>query len=313
MSDRRVQSIAPWVGSNAQMVKQIIHQLGPHHAYWEVFLGGGSVLLAKEPCRQETVNDLHPELMNLIAVLASHRWSDLNDRLASTTFDERTFRDAVEYLSETFEPPIATATRVSNDQVTWAWATFVKWWMGKGGVAGGPREGELSIRYDSKGGSMPSRFRTACKSVVWLHQRLERVGIYNLDTFALLDRIEDRKGTVIYADPTFIGKDDLYTHSLTTAPDTSDDHDDLLRPTWRSKGVKLDDHARLAARLRRFDSTRVVLRYYAHPRLRDLYPDWGVVNCSRTKQIAPTSGGRRAASAPDLLLTNQCPYLMGDS
>lgn len=323
MSEMHVTSIAPWVGSNAQMVKQIIHQIGPHRAYWEVFLGGGSVLLAKEPCQKETVNDVHPELMNLIAVLASKRYEELENRLAGTMFSERIFLDAISFLSQHFKPEaIATSVEVEDHHLDWAWASFVKWWMGKGGTAGGPREGETSIRYDSRGGSMPSRFRSACKSVRWLHERLERVGSYRMDTFDLLPRIEDREGTVIYADPTFIGKDDLYTYSLKSGcpcgcGDTvinPDNSGSLLLPSMELR--KGDDHTRLAGLLRRFQKTRVVLRYYEHPRLNELYKDWAIVDCTRTKQIAhaykvserQNGGEHRRIEAPDILLINQLPF-----
>ena len=306
MSELHVKSLAPWVGTNAQMTTQIVRQIGPNpRAYWEVFLGGGSTLLEKKPSPKESINDIHPVLMNMVAVLASERCGELNERLANTTFAQSIFDDAVALLSETFEPPIASATKVSDAQLAWAWAAFVQWWMGKGGMAGGPGEGSISIRYDSRGGSMPSRFRSACDSVLWFRQRLARVGIYNMDTMRLLEKIEDRVGTVIYADPTFIEKDHLYTYTLKTKKAS----EGMFDPSS-------DDHDRLSELLRRYTDTRVVLRYYNHQRIPELYPDWWLVDCSRTKQITNSipvaeAAEREPITAPDILLINQPP--IGDT
>ena len=144
---------------------------------------------------------------------------------------------------------------------------------------------------------MPSRFRSACSSLAWLHARLERGGFYNRDTFDVLPKIEDRAGTVIYADPTFIGKESLYHHGLSSKPDDA--------------GLVSDDHDRLAEMLGRFKLTRVVLRYYKHERLDDLYRGWRLIDCSRTKHSATPSLTRRSAGttaiADDILLINGPP------
>lgn len=298
MSDRpAITGIAPWVGSNAGMLNQILPEIGAPRAYWEVFLGGGSVLLAKKPSQKETVVDLHPEIINLVAVLASHRWQELDARLACTVFSDTILAACVAWHEDTQLEAPATPFEVSDEQLEGAYATFVKWWMGRGGTAGGPQEGTPSLRFNSTGGSMPSRFRSACAALVWLHQRLERVGFYNRDTFTVLPKIEDREGTVIYADPTFIGKEGLYTHGLTSKPDDA--------------GLVEDDHDRLAALLTRFEKTRVVLRYYKHPRLDDLYKGWRVIDCARTKHSATPSLTLRSvgttAIADDILLINGPP------
>ena len=61
-------------------------------------------------------------------------------------------------------------------------------------------------------------------------------------------------------------------------------------------------HARLAAALCRFKATRVVVSYYAHERLAELYPGWRVVPVAVPKNLAVRAG---AEPAPEVLLINQ--------
>ena len=115
------------------------------------------------------------------------------------------------------------------------------------------------------------------------HHRLRGVTILNRDAFALLERIEDRKGTVIYCDPPYIEKGAKYVH----------DFED-------------DDHRRLAELLVRFKKTRVVVSYYEHPLLDGLYPDWTVRHLKANRALVNQGMRGRGGSvkAPELLLIN---------
>lgn len=63
-------------------------------------------------------------------------------------------------------------------------------------------------------------------------------------------------------------------------------------------------HDRLAAALNRFTKTRVVLSYYEHPALSDLYPHWKKLDCTKTKNLG--NGSREKVTAPEVLLVNAC-------
>ena len=80
-------------------------------------------------------------------------------------------------------------------------------------------------------------------------------------------------------DPPYLQKQATYTH----------DFDDAA-------------HVRLAAALCRFRHTRVVVSYYAHERLAELYPGWRVVPVAVPKNLAVRAG---AEPAPEVLLINQ--------
>lgn len=57
----------------------------------------------------------------------------------------------------------------------------------------------------------------------------------------------------------------------------------------------------------RFKKTRVVISYYSHPLLAELYPDWTNVCLERTKTMSSAGGKQVPAGgviAPEVLLIN---------
>lgn len=160
--------------------------------------------------------------------------------------------------------------------------------MGLNGVAG-TRKSNTSFcrRYTSNGGDPAIRFRSAVDSIPAWHQRLRTVQIYQGDGIELCKRVEDKAGTVIYCDPPYVEKGSAYLHDFES-----------------------EDHDRLAETLRRFEKTRVVVSYYEHPRVREMYPEshWQWIPLSLTKALV--SSARRdtegeVVKAPEVLLVNR--------
>ena len=140
-------------------------------------------------------------------------------------------------------------------------------------------------RFSSKGGAASTRFVGAVESIPWWHNRLRGVEIYSGCGIELAGRIEDRKGTAIFADPPYFEKGAEYLHDF-----------------------HKDDHERLAFSLNRFKETRVVLSYYQHPELDRLYPGWHQIDVTTTKGLVQSAGrptGR--VDAPEVLLVNREP------
>lgn len=107
----------------------------------------------------------------------------------------------------------------------------------------------------------------------------------------LLEDTPDEKGKAIYVDPPYLAKGAEYEHDFTQL-----------------------DHVWLASILQKFEKTRVVVSYYAHPDLDNLYPRdrWTRIDCTRAKHLSVQ--GRRGAEskkAPEILLVNQEPLLSG--
>jgi DNA adenine methylase len=131
------------------------------------------------------------------------------------------------------------------------------------------------------------------------------VTVLTRDAFELIPKIEDVEGVTVYCDPPYFSKTVQYVHDFTDPAAGSVDK--------AGKPLR-NPHVVLAEMLGRFQRTRVVVSYYDHPRLAELYPveRWRRVQLVAPKFSAnatnkPLQGGKRAAkvAAPELLLINQ--------
>ena len=270
----------PWFGGKRTLAPRIVEEIGAHRVYWSLFAGSLAVELAKPPVQMETVNDLHGDVTNLARVLRDEGLSGrLYWRLARTIPAEPLFREGCNVLAAGTAPGIDREPCVDR-----AYHYFVVCWLGLNGVAGTMRQASsFAKRFTSGGGAPAGRFAGAVESIPWWHERLRNVLVLSECGIALAERIEDREGTVVYCDPPYLVKAATYRHDFTAA-----------------------DHERLAAALRRFKLTRVVVSYYADQRLADLYPDWRVIDCPTPKRLA--KGGARpdaGTAAPEVLIVSK--------
>lgn len=278
----RYTALAPWFGGKRTLAPRIVAELGPHRTYWEPFCGSLAVLLAKPRCSTETVNDLHRDLINLARVI---RHQDLGPKLYRRLRRVLVCQTLLEEARGDLHGSDLDADPLPN--VDRAEAFFVNSWLSMSGTAGtheafGTRRG-IARRFSSLGGAPGIRFAAAVRSIPAWRNRMSQVMILNDDGLTLCEKIEDRSGTVIYADPPYLVKGGSYLHDFDS-----------------------EDHARLAEVLRRFRRTRVVVSYYAHERLADLYPGWTAIACPVVKALV--NQGRRDQSgrveAPEVLLVN---------
>jgi len=271
----KIKALAPWFGAKRNLAPRIVELLGRHSIYWEPFCGSMAVLLAKPPCRMETVNDLHCDLINLAKVIQDRDTClQLYKRLRRVLFHE----DIVAYANELiydnqFEPTI--------ERAFWY---FIHSWIGRNGNAGcRDHNQQFCRRFTSKGGASETRFQSTIKSISAWRQRLRGVCILNMDAFEMLERIEDEKNGVIYVDPPYFRKRDRYKYDF-----------------------KPEDHQRLAELLHRFKRARIVISYYDHPKLTELYPGWYREEIVVSKAIAHQSArGKNKTKATEVLLVNQ--------
>jgi DNA adenine methylase len=279
--EMKIRALTPWFGGKRTLAPVIVQELGKHRAYWEPFCGSMAVLMSKPECRQETVNDLHGDLINLARVIQSRTaGAALYRQLRRTMMHESSLRDAVDSLKA---DPTGDALDVDR-----AWAFFLLSWMGRNGsvgTEGHARTATFCVRYTANGGDSATRFRGAVESIPAWRRRLRNVTVLNRDAFEVIEKIADEPGCVVYADPPYLVKGAKYVHDF-------------------GEGfMGNDDHSRLAAALRRFTKTRVVVSYYAHPRLAELYPGWNLRSVSLNKNMAVSTGGA-AKTAPEVLLMN---------
>jgi DNA adenine methylase len=269
----KIKAIAPWFGSKRTLAPRIAAELGEHGSYWEPFCGSMAVLLAKPPAKMETVNDLHGDLINLARVIQSPEAPLLYRRLRRVLFAEEFVADSKTKMREPFSPGI--------DRAFWY---FLHSWIIRNGTAG-TRECNQHFcrRFTSNGGAPGTRLQSAISSIPAWRRRLRHVAIISMDGFEMLERVEDKSGAVIYADPPYLKKGGEYLHDF----------------DWLA-------HRRLAKLLARFTKTRVVVSYYNHHDLDAMYPGWTKVDCEVTK--AMVNQGMRDKSgvtkAPEVLLIN---------
>jgi DNA adenine methylase len=300
MSTPAQTALAPWFGAKRTMSAAIVRQLGPHRSYWEPFCGSLAVLFNKPPAMMETVNDLHQDLVNLARVVQDPQLApQLYDRCRRTLFCEALFHDSRAALQSARAEELELAPAAAK--VERAYHYFVVSWMGPGGLAGTPTSSQgFAKRFSSKGGPPGVRFAGAADSIPWWHERLRPVGILCGDGVGLCEKVEDRKGTTIYADPPYLEKGAAYLHDFSRG--------DRSGAASLFDGAE-DDHERLAKALRRFRHTRCVVSYYDHPDLAALYPGWAKVRVRATKNVAnPGADAEGRVEAPEVLLVNGDPY-----
>ena len=241
----KIKAIAPWAGAKRLLAAQILAEIGEHNSWYEPFCGGMAMLMAKPRATMETVNDLHSDLVNLAHVVQdTNAGSALYRRLRRVLLHEQLFEESAEIIRRPFEYQRGQA------DVVRAYHFFVVSWLGRNGVSGTASYNcGFSRRYSQKGGHSGTRVAGAVDSIPAWRRRMRSVVILQMDGIELVENTADEFGTVIYADPPYIEKGFQYTHEFAD-----------------------EDHERLAIALNRFKNTRVLVSYYEHPKLAELYP-----------------------------------------
>lgn len=276
----KITALAPWFGAKRNMSRTIADELGKHSAYWEPFCGSMAVLLEKDPCSMETVNDLHGDLINLARTVRDplagvSLWRKLRRTLCTKDFLD----EAAERCKSRGNGPAT-----SEPDIDRAYDFFVASWLGRNGVSGTHSYNQgFCRRFTKNGGHAATRFNSAIASIPAWRRRMRNVVVLSECGISLCDRIEDAAGVVIYCDPPYLVKGAKYVHDFGAV-----------------------DHERLAASLARFKKTRVVVSYYDHPLLDSLYLGWTKRRIKATKAMVNQGMRDKKGSikAPEVLLIN---------
>lgn len=286
----RIGGLAPWFGAKrgAKIHRAIVAALGPHSVYWEPFAGSMAVLMRKPEARSETVNDLHGDVVNLARVVADRRLGPmLYRRLRRVLFAQELHAEAKGRLAAwpggwdgggwDFDAP-------PEPDLERAYWYMILSWMGRNGTSGTHQSNHhYCVRYKATGGNPAQRWGAAVTSIPAWRERLRRVTVLRTDAFGMMERIEDTEQTALYVDPPYLVKGAKYRYDFNDS-----------------------DHVRLAERLARFRAARVVVSYYDHPRLAELYPEaegWRAVPAAITKNSANAQRGRNGkVTGPEVLL-----------
>lgn len=293
-ADMKIKAIAPWFGGKRTLAPAIVAELGPHVQYFEPFCGSMAVLFTKAQSRNETVNDLHGDLINLAYCLQDEfdaPW--IYERCQRTLVGDALLQESLSYFASQPEECIVPC----RERAYWY---FVASWMARNGVAGMERrEFQLAVRWTSGGGSPTVRWRSATESIPAWHERLQNVVILNRNAFEIIPKFDDAATTAIYIDPPY--------------PKQSRSHGAYLHDF--AEGDSLfggDMHAQLAKLLAAFKHARVVVSSYDCERIRELYAGWTFVDHGREKNLHNQNGrGTRRAEAPEVLILNGHSYARG--
>jgi DNA adenine methylase len=309
--EMKIGALVPWFGGKRTLAPHIVEELGPHTQYFELFCGSMAVLFAKQTSQKETVNDLHGDLINLARVIQSDAAPVLYERLQQALFCEGLLEDARDRLDDesSLSLIVSHLEPTSPHAIERAYWYFLASWSGRNGTAGTARvDYQLAVRWTKGGGSPTVRFRNALDSLPAWHRRLRNVVILRRDAFAIVDRFEDVAGTAIYLDPPYHigsretharnGRGGLYLHEF--------NHD---APGSAGMFGESDDHVRLRDALAAYQRARIVVSYYDHPRIRELYDGWTFIEHTTNKQLHQQNGrGKRSKDAPELLIVNGPSY-----
>jgi DNA adenine methylase len=278
---RKVTALSPWFGSNRMLAKKAAEMMG-QRKWIGVPFAGGMAELREMHAPTMLVSDIHRHVINLAAVVKDHR-EILEREIRPLLFHPDNLLAAQqrckarEARPEFYHP----GTLGMQEAIQWAADFFVCCWQARSSTAGTKREFDagLATRWEGGGGDSAKRYQSAIDGLtIW--ERLFKVCTFVcLDIFDFLPQAHkrDRPEHGIYLDPTFPDTGDGYKYVLTAA-----------------------QHERMAIELRAFERTRIVLRFYDHPLVRDLYREDHGWTWNRIE------GGRDQANnsdTPELLLT----------
>jgi len=217
-----VPAVLKWHGGKHYLAKRIIDLMPSHTTYCEVFAGGLSVLLAKDPEGiSEVVNDADGRLTNFWRVLRSpERFAEFERIVQAIPHSEAEWR--------------ATGKRLDNaDSVQRAVAFFVRCRQSMGGRLTHFASGS-KCRTRRGMNDQVSSWLSAVAGLPAVHARLQRVAIRCRQALDVI-RAEDSPATLFYCDPPYLKSTrtspNVYSHEMTKA-----DHRDLLEALKQVKG-----------------------------------------------------------------------------
>ena len=267
----RIKCVSPWGGGKRTLAPKIVELLGEHTEYHEPFVGGCAILARKPRCAVERINDLNPKVVRVLKSVRDD-YDKLGGALARVPFAEGTYLAAVDWLKS------------NPDRHDWLAVVqqLIVWWMGPNGLAGTTAEGWFATRHSTTGGSPAVRWESFKGSLQAHSERLAGVEVRGQHFKDYLLTVPDCTGAALYVDPPYLDKAFKYECDFA-----------------------LEDHYLLSMILNRsYSKSRVVVSYYDHPLLAELYPAkrWRRVEVNVSKAIASTSG--TAKRAVEVLLVN---------
>jgi DNA adenine methylase len=201
---RRLRSPINWIGSKGRMVAKLLPYIPAHRIYVELFGGGASMLVARDPSDVEVYNDLNSGLVNFFRVLRDQKQFKQFHRLAQLTPYAREEFDLCKQTWREVSDPVERAHRWFVVARMSFGGNFHSWGYGVTGSCRGMA-------------SQVSRYLGAVENLPEISARLLQVQVENKDAFDLI-ACYDSPDTFFYLDPPYVPstrKSGGYEHELT--------------------------------------------------------------------------------------------------
>ncbi len=224
-SSPRLKSPIQWFGGKQPMVKNLLPLIPPHQTYVEVFGGGASLLLSKEPSPVEVYNDLDADLVNFFRVLRDRdgMFPDFYNRAWLSPYSREEYDLCRAHLNDDPDP-VERARRV-----------FVLARFSFSGLVG--NSFAVNVKKSCRGMSQKaSAYRGVMCMLPLIAERLTRVQVEQKD-FRDLITMHDTEQTFFYLDPPYVPttrRGGKYRCEM-----TEDDHRDLVELLKGIKGKAL--------------------------------------------------------------------------
>ena len=153
--------------------------------YVEPFAGMLGVLLARQQCAVEVVNDLDANIANWWNVVRE-KPTELEHLIRYTPKCRRTFDECVQAIE---------AKAYQDNPILWAWATFT---VLQYGISHGMNHTAYSISY------VVSPSRDFASTVKPLSERMKDVRVENTDALDILGNFKNTPHAVVYCDPPYL-------------------------------------------------------------------------------------------------------------
>lgn len=264
-------SVLSWIGGKSNAAKRIISHFCEHTTYIEVFGGGGHVLCTKAPSLGEVYNDLDANLVNFFRV-ARDRGDELLEKLRWEPYSRRQFKA---YRAELRGNRWAELPELDRAVI---WYSYARQCFSSALRSGS--WGYTTWKHGRAGAWQADSFVNGVERLLDFRNRLRHVQIECLDFEDCIHRYEGPEA-LIYADPPYVGTEDLYVMG---------DFDET-------------DHRRLAAILHETPA-KVVLSYEDHPLVTELYAGWRRDEFRAARHSQKSVKGQSKKVATEVLLFN---------
>ena len=216
---KKIRSPITYFGGKGNHLGKILPLIPEHKCYCEVFGGGASVLLAKDPASVEVYNDIDSNLIDFFRLL--QRPDDFEKFLfkcETTPYSKEMFQEYCDTW-KTYEDPIERVYR---------WFCLAR--MSFNGLVGNKGWSTASVR------NRAQAWRDTVDMLPEIVYRLRRVQIDNDSWENILDRY-DGEDTVLYLDPPYVQstrKSGGYKHEMDDS-----DHERLIADIQTVQGKVL--------------------------------------------------------------------------